>query len=118
MNWQLLHDKLIRAARQNPPADEVPFAFATRVMAGLPGPYPRLPLNDEWTAIARAFCWSAGACCAIAMGISIWAFTFDPARDSSATFSSELEQTILASINDFKFSSDTELLEDELDILH
>jgi hypothetical protein len=112
MNRQLLHEKLIRAARHNPPASQVPYAFEKRVMAHL-GP----PVRDEWTAIARALCWSAGACCAIAMGISIWAFAFDEARESAATFSSELEQTILASIDDFKSEPDFDLMEGELEIL-
>jgi hypothetical protein len=114
MKRHLLFEKLIRAARHNPPASQVPYAFEKRVMARL-GP----PVRDEWTAIARALCWSAGACCAIAMGISIWAFAFDEARESTAaaTFSSELEQTILASINDFKFEPDFDLMEGELESL-
>jgi hypothetical protein len=112
MNRQLLYEKLIRAARQNLPASQVPYAFEKRVMARLSP-----PLRDEWNAIARALCWSAGACCAIALGISIWAFGFDGSRDSGATFSSELEQTILASIDDFKSEPDFDLIEGELEIL-
>ena len=112
MNRQLLYEKLIRAARHYSPASQVPYAFEKRVMAHL-GP----PLRDEWTSIARALCWSAGACCAIALGISIWVFGFDAGRDSPGTFSSELEQTILASIDDFRFESDIDPFEGDLEIL-
>jgi hypothetical protein len=112
MKRQLLYEKLVRAGRQNPPGEHVPYAFEKRVMAHL-CPHPK----DDWTAIARALWWSAGACSAVALAISIWVAAFDSSRDAAANFSSELEQTILASINDFKADPDLDLMEGDFEIL-
>ena len=112
MKRHLLFEKLIRAARQNAPDDQVPYAFEKRIMAQLSP-----PATDDWTAITKALWWSAGACCSIAVAISVWTFAFDPARDSATNFSSELEMTILASINDFRPDPDLDLLEGDVEFL-
>jgi hypothetical protein len=114
MKQDSLYQKLIRAARWHRPDDHVPYAFEKRIMARLSlSPQAR----DEWAAITRALWCSAGACCAIALAISIWAFGFESALDSTASFSNELEQTILASINDFKLDFDVDMTEGDLEIL-
>jgi hypothetical protein len=51
------------------------------------------------------------------VAISVWTFAFDPARDSATNFSSELEKTILASINDFRPDPDLDLLEGDVELL-
>ena len=106
MNWELLHDKLVRAARQHPPGDHVPLAFEQRVMAGLvPAAFPAV--KDDWSAIARALWWAASACSAIALAISVWTYAPDGAGEN---FAEDLEETILASVDDAGLDLDFDFL--------
>jgi hypothetical protein len=94
MNWVQLQHKLYTAARRHPPGDEVPYAFEKRVMARL----RTAPRTDDWAAWARALWYSAGACAAVALLMSVW--TYAPTSgnpDQTLSFSEDLEQTILAS---------------------
>jgi len=105
-----LHEKLIRAARNNSPGDEVPYAFEQRVMANL---HPE-PVED-WSAIMKAWWCAAAACVAVAVGISIWTYAFGRG-EPSPNFSSELEQTILASLSDYKLDPEIDSLENDWDL--
>jgi hypothetical protein len=68
MNLVDLHTKLIAAARANPPADQVPYAFEKRIMARLQGG----TAEDSWALWGRALWRSAFACLALAVGLSVW----------------------------------------------
>ena len=68
MNLADLHRKLIAAARANPPAEQVPYAFEKRVMARLRDAKG----EDSWALWGRALWRSAFACLAIAIGLSVW----------------------------------------------
>src|SRR5262245_51894289 len=110
MNWDTLHAKLIRAARQHPPADDVPYAFEQRVMARL-----RTTLDSAgiWSGVVRALWCAAGACTAITILISVWsAATLPAAVPVADNFTADLEATILASVFDpqVEFETDLELL--------
>src|SRR5262245_13312978 len=109
MNWDSLRDKLVRAARQHPPGDHVPYAFEGRVMAillpaGLRG--DRSGIKDDWSAIARALWWAASACSAIALAVGVWTY----APEGSESFAEDLEQTILASVDDAGLDLDFDFL--------
>jgi len=101
MNLPELQKKLLAAARRNPPGDQVPYAFEKRIMARLTAaPRPGESLaSGEWLAWSRALWLGAAACTAIALLTSVWA---PPAADDSgSSFSEGVEQTILASSDDF-----------------
>ncbi len=63
MSVDALHQKLIAAARANPPSDSVPYAFEKRIMARLMG----LPVEDPRLLWGRAL-WRAAAAC---VGVSL-----------------------------------------------
>ena len=97
MNWLSLHDKLIAAARQHPPGEQVPYSFEKRIMARLTTP----PQRDEWAAWCRALWCGAGACAAVALLASAWTLApFSSDADAALGFAQELEQTILANAED------------------
>jgi hypothetical protein len=104
MNWEALREKLLEAARRNPPSSRVPYAFEKRVMASLASPARRL---DDWPAVTRALWWAAGACSAVAVFMSVW--TVLP-RSSAENFTDDLEQSILASVSDVEMEADLEFL--------
>ena len=54
MNLSELQQKLIAAARSNPPSDAVPYAFEKRLLARLAG----RPVVDNWALWSRAL-WRA-----------------------------------------------------------
>ena len=95
MNLPELQKKLLDAARRNPPRDEVPYAFESRVMARLTA----APPAGEWLAWSRALWLGAAACTMIALFTSVWApFAAD---DSASSFSEGVEQIIMTSWDDF-----------------
>ena len=71
MNLSELQEKLLATARQHPPADSVPFAFETRVLARLRTSSP----EDSWALWGQALWRAALACLALAIllsGLSLW----------------------------------------------
>ena len=68
MDLARLHERLIAAARENPPSDQVPYVFEKRVMARLRG----RPVEDAWTLWGAALWRSAFVCVALAIGLSVW----------------------------------------------
>ena len=93
MNLDNLHNKLIDAARRNPPGDHVPYAFEKRIMARLgAAPSPRL---DEWAQWIRALWSGAAVCAAVAVVMGVWSYAPDDEQDVAANFSQDIEQTIL-----------------------
>jgi len=93
MDISALQKKLLSAARKRPPAEEVPYAFETRMMArlrALPGP-------DEWGWWGRALWRGAAACTAVALLSAVWSFY--PLGASNAG-TGDLEEALVASAND------------------
>jgi hypothetical protein len=86
MNLADLHTKLIAAARANPPADQVPYAFEKRVMARLRGGI----VEDAWALWGRALWRSAFACLALAIGLSVWSL------QSSSEVDHDLESAMVS----------------------
>jgi hypothetical protein len=94
MKLNLLHQKLIGTARANPPSDNVPYAFAKRIIARLPG---RIA-PDPWALWANALWRAAALCVGIMLVSTAWTFlapnSIAPANDLSQDF----ENTLVAAV--------------------
>jgi len=88
-----LQQKLIAAARNNPPSDQVPVAFEKRVMARL-----RQPIVDVWNSWGAALWQSAVACVAVTFLVMVWSQVHDQDND---TLSAAFEKTVLAAADHF-----------------
>ena len=89
-----LKQKLLAAARANPPKEEVPYAFEKRIMARL----ATLPQPDEWVWWARALWRGAAACALVALLLSVWSAL--PLSGNSGSGSVDLEEAVVASVNE------------------
>ena len=102
MNLNSLHDKLLAAARANPPSDRMPYAFEQRILARI-RQQPAPDLGALWTRML----WRAAApCVAIALTIGAWSFVGGnagpiPAETGEvAELSHDFEQTMLAVVEE------------------
>ena len=95
MKLNLLHQKLIGTARANPPSDNVPYAFAKRIIARLPG---RIA-PDPWALWANALWRAAALCVGIMLVSSAWSFFAPPSSAPASDLSQQLEQTLLAAVD-------------------
>lgn len=95
MNLSELQQKLLRVARQNPPGDQVPYAFERRVMARLTA----APRPSEWLAWSRALWYGAAACTAITIATALW--TPAASANGDTSFTDGVEESILAATDDF-----------------
>lgn len=96
MNLSELQNKLLAAARRNPPDGHVPYAFEKRIMARLTA----APKPSEWLAWSRALWFGAAACVAVALLTSVWPGQVTVNDEDS--FSAGVEQSILASMDDLE----------------
>lgn len=97
MKINLLHEKLIRAARSDRPSDQVPYAFEKRIMARI-GPQPVLDVLTLWS---RALWRAAAACMVVTLLFCVWA-THDPGQavpTETTDLGATLENTLLASVS-------------------
>ena len=94
MNLAELQRKLIAAARANPPSDRVPYAFEKRIMALLAA----RPVADGWALWARALWRAAAPCAAIMLALGAWSWLAPLDGPSANDLSQELEQTLLAAV--------------------
>ena len=95
MNLAELEQKLVAAARANPPSDRVPYAFEKRIMARLAA----RPVVDDWALWARALWRAAAPCAAIMLLLGAWSFFAPPTSASANDVSQQLEQTLLAAVD-------------------
>src|SRR5690242_1952330 len=98
MNFEDLQKKLIAAARANPPADRVPYAFEKRILARLKES-PAFDVSALW---ARALWRAAAPCVALTLLLGVWSFigTSNSALAESEEFSQHFEQTMLAAVGE------------------
>ena len=93
MDISKLHNKLIAAARSNPPGDQVPYAFEKRVMARL-----HLPVSDAWSSWGFAL-WRSALSCVVAMLLVLaWS---QVSKQESDDLSQAFEKTVLAAADHF-----------------
>jgi anti-sigma-K factor RskA len=95
MNIAELQEKLLAAARANPPGDRVPYAFEKRVMALLAA----RPATDPLALWVRGFWRAAVSCVAIALLLGAWAFFHPTASTNAGDLSQNFENTLLASVD-------------------
>jgi len=103
MNLAELEQKLVAAARANPPGDRVPFASEKRIMARLAA----RPVLDGWALWARALWRAAAPCAAIMLLLGAWSLFAPPSpapltpapAKTAYDLSQELEQTLLATVD-------------------
>jgi anti-sigma-K factor RskA len=96
MNLVELQKKLLAAARAHPPGDAVPYAFEKRIVARLRA----RPAEDAGLWWGRALWRAAGACVAVSFLLGVWTYLPSNAAASSTSFSQDLEQTMLAAVDD------------------
>jgi anti-sigma-K factor RskA len=95
MNVAELQKKLIAAARLNPPAERVPYAFEKRIMALI----ATRAEADRWGFWMRGFWRAAVSCVAVAMVCGAVSFFTPTATDNSNDLSQDFENTLLASLD-------------------
>src|ERR1017187_8626881 len=95
MNLSELEQKLVAAARANPPSDGVPYAFEKRIMARL----ATRPVMDDWALWARALWRAAAPRAAVMLLLGAWWFFAPPSSAPASDLSQQLEQTLLAAVD-------------------
>ncbi|HWD19557.1 MAG TPA: hypothetical protein VHB20_09770 [Verrucomicrobiae bacterium] len=95
MNLSDLQTKLLRAARQAPPRDTVPYAFEKRIMHRLASAAPENP----WAAWGSSLWRGALACMAVTILCAVWSYSGSrPAPVASTDFSQDLQSVVFASM--------------------
>lgn len=94
MNSSDLHQKIISAARSNPPGGQAPYAFEKRVMARVRSLRPVSTLS-LW---GRPLWMAALSCVAVTMLCGVWSFASVHTTDNDS-FSQELESVVYASMD-------------------
>jgi hypothetical protein len=96
MNLNLLQNRLLRAARQDPPSEAAPYAFEKRIMSRLGARQP----ESAWAWWGASLWRGAAACMAITLLCGVWSYTSQrrPA-EAASDFSQDLEATVFASMN-------------------
>jgi len=95
MKLDKLQQKLLAAARSNPPSERVPLAFEKRIMARLAA----LPVLDGWALWGRALWRAAAPCVAVMLLLGAWSLFAPTTTPSSNDLSQDLENTLLAAVD-------------------
>jgi hypothetical protein len=95
MNLDELERKLIAVGRTHRPSDRVPYAFEKRIMARLGD----RPIRDYWELWGRALWCAAAPCAAIMLALGAWSFFATQGGASTNDLSQDLEQTLLAAVD-------------------
>jgi hypothetical protein len=95
MNLAQLERKLIAAARANPPSGRVPYAFEKRILAHLAA----RPVLDHWDLWGRALWRAAAPCITIMLLLGAWSLFAPPRNTPTTDLSQQLEQTLLAAVD-------------------
>ncbi|MBI3876362.1 MAG: hypothetical protein HY300_10490 [Verrucomicrobia bacterium] len=92
MDLNALHQKLIAAARANPPSDRVPYTFEKRIMARLTAPV----VVDEWAAWGKALWRAAGSCVALVVLLAVCTLLLPEPADTGAQ---DLESAAISAVD-------------------
>lgn len=95
MNEDLLHKKLIAAARGATQDDRVPYAFEKRVVALITA----RSVRDDLAQWVRGLWRAAVSCVAVALLLGAWAMLNPPPVSNSEDLSQNFESTLLASVD-------------------
>lgn len=94
MNLDTLKNKLIAAAKQNPPSDHVPYAFEKRIMAHIHSLQPA----TVWALWGQPLWRAALGCVALTVVMGALSFDFGNAGDQD-NFSQDFESAVYAGMN-------------------
>ena len=94
MNLDVLHRKLITAARANPPSEEVPYGFEKRILARVADQ----PVIDRVGLWAHALWRAVAPCTAVMVALCAWALLAPSSDSPSVDLQLEFESTLLASV--------------------
>lgn len=98
MTVESLYKKLVSVARANPPSEEVPYAFESRVMARLRAQSARA--LDPWLLLARGLWRAIVPCCGVAAVIICWSLLSDrSSQDFNVGSADDLEVALVDSID-------------------
>lgn len=92
MNLVQLQQKLLAAARGNPPSERVPLAFEQRILARL----RHTPAADVWELWARALWRAAAPCVGCMLLLGVWSFYDSASHRPQTDLSQEFDNTVLA----------------------
>jgi len=101
MKLDELEKKLIAVARANPPSDRVPPSFEKRVMALISA----RPIYDLWAAWAKGLWYAAAPCVAVMLLFTAFAFFQSPHQTPSIDLAQQLDNTLLAAVDQNNDSS-------------
>ena len=93
MELEHLKQKLIAAARANPPSDRVPYGFERRVMAHL----AEAGVTDRWLLWSRALWRAAIPCVLIVIGSGLWSAR--SSKTETGDLSQQIENAVLSDLN-------------------
>jgi hypothetical protein len=94
MNVGNLENKLLNAAKQNPPDDKVPYAFEKRIMANL----KPSPVRNLWFSYGKSLWRGAFSCMAITVLCGIWSFS-NLKKSETETLAQDFEGAVYATID-------------------
>ena len=98
MSLESLHQKVLQVARNNPPSDDVPYAFEKRVMAHLLS--VRAQAIDPWLLISQGLWRAVIPCFAFTVMLSCWSWNQGgTASDSGVNGLDDLEVALVDSID-------------------
>ena len=95
MDLSRLQDKLMAAARSNPPSAAVPFAFEERVLACVAAE-PRTDACAQWS---RALWWAVAPCAGLMLLLGAWTFLVPGESSPGADLSQQFESTVLVAVD-------------------
>jgi hypothetical protein len=90
MNIAELQKKLVAFARENPPSDDVPYAFEKRIMAQLPAK-PAFDILATWN---RTLWQAAAPCVAVMLLLGAWTRFVQHPDSSHETLATDLESSL------------------------
>jgi anti-sigma-K factor RskA len=95
MNEKELRAKLIAAAKNNPPSNQVPYAFEKRIMNRVAA----RPVPNVWTLWGGPLWRAALSCVAITALCGLWSFGTHRKAQNAENFSRDFEAAVFAPLN-------------------
>lgn len=95
MDLNALQQKLLAAARGQPPDDCVPYAFEKRVLARLAD----RPASDAWVWWVRGLWRAAASCAAVCLLLGAWTVLTPALPGSDDELAQQIENTVFAAVD-------------------
>jgi hypothetical protein len=95
MNLEKVREKLIDAARKNPPGEQMPYAFEKRIMNRVTA----MPAPNAWAAWAGPLWRAAASCVAITILCGVWSLAEKRQADAQENFSQAFDAAVFAPLS-------------------